>query len=396
MSRCSTPLRFEPGEVETVEDAQGQEELEALAGRGRHMHQPVAIGGGERLAPLRGDPGEVGHGQRAALCRDMGRDRLAEWPVVEMARPLRGDVAQGRRQLGLAQDLAERDALAALAQVVARPVLVELRPLAQQRRLLVEFSHAEFGDREAVFGERDRRREDLLQGQAAIAPVELAPAGEIAGRGNRKRAALEIGALAEALMREALRHGRHEIENAHAPLGRDPHRGGPHAGEARHERLDHVERRRDRPDCVEDVAALGEDARAGLRRQRVRGGDHAVQGAHRRAAAIHRAYPVLVSFGSRVSAPSRPALEQAALCIVGPAPPRTHGGSGCRRRLRRGIERFLHFRAVIGDLVHRRPEPDHLQQLVRRRPQQRLHRRRLGRGIEPGIEPLGRHDDGER
>ena len=123
-------VALQPAEIEAVEDAQGQQELEALAGRRRHMHLPVAIGGGERLAPAWGDLGEIGHGQRAALRLEVRGDRLAERAPVEMIRPLGGDVAQGRRQLRLAQDVAKRDARPAVAQIIARPMLVELRPLA--------------------------------------------------------------------------------------------------------------------------------------------------------------------------------------------------------------------------------------------------------------------------
>ena len=102
-------------EVEAIKDAQGQKELEALAGRRRHMHLPAAIGGGEWLAPSWSNPGEIGHGQRPALRLEVGSDRLAERALIEMARPLCGDVAQGRRELRLAQDMAERDARPAVA-----------------------------------------------------------------------------------------------------------------------------------------------------------------------------------------------------------------------------------------------------------------------------------------
>ena len=241
-------------EIDPVEQAQSQQELEAFAGRRRHMHGEPLEARRHRLAPDRFYSREIGHGQRAAERLQMRDDFLAESAAIEMLRPLLGDLAQRLREIRLDEHGAQMHRAVGL--VILRPGRIERGNRLQERVVLLELRRAELGQRETVPRQRDGRREDLGQGLAAIGLHQLAPAGEIAGRGDGERAALQVGTLAEPVSREACRDRRHEIEHAHALLGRDPHRRETHAGEPRHEGLDHVERGGGGGSGVEGVAAL--------------------------------------------------------------------------------------------------------------------------------------------
>ena len=255
------------------------------------MHRQIAIARRKRFAPDRRHPRKIIHRQRSAELRKMRDHPFAKLAAIEMIRAFRSDSAQRVREIGLAKNVAEFEALS-LAQIVLRPAGIEVRPLLQDRALFVEFRDAELDQGKAVFGQRDGGRKDVRQGLAPIGSNEFAPTRKIAGRVDREHAALQLFAPAESIRRKCPRHARREVERAHALFRRDPHGREAEAGEAGHERLDHVERRRRRRRSVEGVAALRQKARAGLGGERMSSSDHAVKRCHRGPAAMHCSFPL--------------------------------------------------------------------------------------------------------
>ena len=143
--------------------------------------------------------------------------------------------------------------------------------------MLVDLDDAEFGEREAVARERDRRLQCIAQRLPAVGADQLGPAGKIARRRDRHGAALQILAPREPLDRQRGRHKRHEIERPHPLLFRDVAGREAEPGKARHERLDHVERRGGGRRRIEGVSAARQHFGSGLRGQRMSGGHDAVQ-----------------------------------------------------------------------------------------------------------------------
>jgi len=105
------------------------------------------------------------------------------------------------------------------------------------------------------------------------------------------RAARQFRALLEAILGEATRHARDEVQGAYALLGGNVAGRHAHSAEARHVGLDHVERGRRGRGGIESVAALGQKVHAGLSRERMGRGNDAVQRCDSRTLAIHDLLP---------------------------------------------------------------------------------------------------------
>ena len=217
-------------EIEPFEDAKRQQELESLARRRQRVDGQAAIGRRQRLLPRGLDRQDVVERQGPAELLQVRDDRAPELAAVKQVRSAMRERLQRPRKVGLADDLSERDRF---RRVGLRPVVIERRIDLQQRKLLVDLRDAELGDREAIARDRDRGLQRLAERLLPVRADELRPAGEIAGRRNRERPALQILAPREALHGEPARHARHEIERAHAPLLRDVARRKAEAGEAR-------------------------------------------------------------------------------------------------------------------------------------------------------------------
>ena len=106
----------------------------------------------------------------------MGDDGFPQAAAIKITAPLGGKGLERARELGLANDASQRHTSRA-AGVIPRPVVIERRPAAQQRDLLVELRHAKFGERKAVPRQRDRRLQGLAQGLPAVGAHQLCPAG---------------------------------------------------------------------------------------------------------------------------------------------------------------------------------------------------------------------------
>ena len=98
------PVALEIAEGKALQDAQGEQELEPLAGRRRRVHVEPAIGDLDRIAPDRRHRFEVAEGERPAELRQMGDDRAPERPAVEVARSFRRDRLECAGEIRLPQD----------------------------------------------------------------------------------------------------------------------------------------------------------------------------------------------------------------------------------------------------------------------------------------------------
>ena len=133
------------------------------------------------------------------------------------------------------------------------------------------------GQREAVARQADGRLQRVFQRLPAVRAHKLGPARQVARRADREGAVAEVVAPGEALHRQPRGNRRHEIEHAHAPLGRHVAGRIAESGEAGHEGLNDVERGRRRRRGVEGIAAVCQQPGTGLRGKRMRGRHDAVQ-----------------------------------------------------------------------------------------------------------------------
>ena len=270
-------VAFERRKVEALQDAQREQELKALAGGRRHMHDTAAIHHRDRVLPFRRDLFEIAHRHVAAERFEMRDDRVAKFSAIEQLRAFSGEPFERAGKVRLREHPSSH-CLVAAAQIIASELAVERRVRLQCRRVLVQLLDIELDQRKAVARERGRRLERIAQRFFPMRAHKFGPTAKVARHTRRQRPAHQILAPGEALDRKALRHARHEIEHADALLGGDPAGREPRAGKAGHVRLDDVERGRGCGRRVEGVAALRQHLRAGLRRERMRRRDHALGG----------------------------------------------------------------------------------------------------------------------
>ena len=223
-------VAFHGGEVEAVEDAHGQQELEAFGRWRQGVDVDVAVAHGNGVLPAGADGFEVGHGEAAAEFGEMGDHLFAEGAAIEVAGAVGGDGFEGGGEFGLAEDVAHGH-FAAAAGVVLQPV-VEEGGFGEVVDGAVDAVGVEFDDGEAVTGERDGGGEDFGQGLAAMGADEFAPAGEVAGRGGGGGMAIGFLAILEDAHGEFGRHAGDVVERADALFGGDIAGGHAEAGEA--------------------------------------------------------------------------------------------------------------------------------------------------------------------
>ena len=258
-------------QVETVEDAQGDQRRDALT-VGRDLVQGVvAVALLDGRDPLRAVGGEVGGGHRATVGLRMRRRGLGDLAPVESLTAGLRDQAQRARRLGEGETLADVRRAA-----VGQEGLGEagLRGDLRQRRgvgplLLHDHRHAV-----AALGDLDGRRDQVGKGQAAAALVQRHPARDRPRHGDRIPSALGRGlGIGAVLAAEVVRRpGR-----GRAARGVQAEQLRAVPDDAEHVRtqavaagLDHHHRRRRGDRRVHRVAAALEHLQAGLRPQRVR------------------------------------------------------------------------------------------------------------------------------
>ena len=308
-SRWSTPSRAMPSRSKPVENAQGQQELEPLAGRRRGVHCQTAIrgdpAGRARPAPPRPGPAWSGSRRAPAHARRRGgrarHDRNARGLRRRWFRgcaPARAGAARCPGGRGGCRD----------------------RPLASRRRTAAISASSRAwrrpaagtpASRVAVARQRDRRREDFAAvscGRGCVAsshqPARLPGVPQASGPrySSSRRVNRPAGNCAGTRVEKSRQRTRF--------CGGDVAGGHADAGEARQRGLDHGERGGGGNGGVEGVAARGEQRRAGLGCQRVGSGNHAVQRGDRRTPAVHGGAQDPTGMGSR--GPSAVARERAA------------------------------------------------------------------------------------
>src|SRR5439155_298691 len=139
--------------------------------------------------------GEIFRADRSADLADRRCEALGERPVVEDRGAVRGDLAHGRRQVGLLQDLAGAREPTPRAED-ARGLRVE-PSTAIDEALRERVAH-----REALLGVLDRRLEDPVESEASVVAHEVAERGDDAGDGG------EVCTLARKAARERLERER--------------------------------------------------------------------------------------------------------------------------------------------------------------------------------------------
>ena len=216
----------------------------------------------------------------------MRNQRRAQPAAIQISRPLGGDRVVGAGEVGLAQHRPERDATLGID---PRPVGVKIVAALELRLGVVERGDIVVHQRKSLVRQGDCRGEDLGEGLAAVAAHQLAPARQIARRAAGDRAARQLLAAGELPGRKRARHARDEVQRAHAPLRGDVAGRHPHAGQAGHIGLDHVQRSGGRGGRIERVAAGAQHRRTGLRRLRMCRRDDPAQGGNRRSPAVHHA-----------------------------------------------------------------------------------------------------------
>ena len=188
-------VALEPGEIEALEDAQGQQELEALARRRRHVHGAAAIADA-RSAPSSAarPPSRSAMRQAAAELLEMGDDGLPERAAVEqLAGPRPRGASSVRARSGCLSTRARLDACR------RRPC--RCAPARRRRpgsalscgRVLVDLLDVELDQREAVARERDGR--DAAHPPSGFLPwarTSSAQPARLPGTADGKRPARQI------------------------------------------------------------------------------------------------------------------------------------------------------------------------------------------------------------
>ncbi len=266
-------------EVVAFEDVQHLEGRDALAVGRQLPHVVAAVVDADGLHPVRVVGGQVLVAEEAAVGLHVGIDLPGDLALVEGVAALLGQELQRLRQAGVAEDLpAHRAALA-----VHREGLQEARVLAQHRHAAVPVVGDELGDREALLGVLDGRRQHLRHGQPAELPVQLEPAVHAAGHAHGQGAlggdVLEAELL-EVVEGEGLRRAPAAVEAVELLRLRVPHDGEEVAPHAASRGLHEAQGRVRRDGGVHGGAALLEDVQGDLGDQGLARAGHAVLGRH--------------------------------------------------------------------------------------------------------------------
>lgn len=305
------------GRVEAPEQAEGQQRSEPLTVRRTLPHPVSAVAGGDGLHPVGAVGGEVALGEDAAVLPDHGGDRRRDLAPVERVGAALGHPAQGARQGRIAEQLARPGGAAVdqqLATATVRSQLAIDRGPPQAR------GHG--GDREALLGQLDGRRQHLGQRQPPVPGDGVLPAR--AGARHRDRMGVEgRPRIAEAhgpepRQVEARRCAAGSVEGAHLSGGRVVEEPEAVAADARAAGLGDAEGGGGRHRRVGGVAARGQHAQARGRGQRLAGGHHGAATDHGRA------------LGLEVRGPSAPGVAHG----IPPGPGCAAARSGRLRGLR--------------------------------------------------------------
>jgi hypothetical protein len=149
-------------EIEAFEDAQGQQVLERLAGRRRHVDGAAAIAHRHRIDPLRLGVHKVVHGEAAAELDQAFDQLLAQRPAIHQRGTIGCQRLQRFGEVGLLENGAQgRPAAADAFEIGARPFGVELVLAAQLVGDAADLLDVELDQAEAVARDADRRREQL-------------------------------------------------------------------------------------------------------------------------------------------------------------------------------------------------------------------------------------------
>ena len=300
------PVALQAAEVKSVEDAQGQQELETLARRPRHVHGQVAIGRRNRPAPA-GDTAS-----RSAIARQppsdwhMRHQLLAEPAAIQVPRPCGSDRLQRRGEVGLAEHLAVPHA--------ARPAVKAAFQAAKNgwsRRAPAAWLMA--AAPKPVSGKPSRARPMAGASTSArvLVPCALSrpyqparpPGGATAMAPGRSSSRCRTGRPGSAA---APRRAKASVRTRRSPATQQvamPSPASPDmAGSTTPERRGGGHRR------VEGIAAAAEHARPGGGGERVGGRDHAVARSDGRAIAVHPGLSLRncdVAFAARIGAAGR-------------------------------------------------------------------------------------------
>jgi hypothetical protein len=266
------------GEREALHQVEHQQRADPLRRRRQLPDRPAAIGRGDRLDPLGGERRQVGGGHPAAVSPGEAQDPGADLALVEGVSAVGGELPVRPRQVGIAEQLADprRPAVEqerAGGHRVATEEVFALRPQAAHQ----------LGDREAVLGQTDRRRQQLGERPPAEPLEELRPAVHGAGNGDREHPAVRHAAdpaRAQRLDGEPGRRPAAGVQAEQLALPRVVDQGEQVAADAV------AHRRHQARHCVggdrgvDGVAAARQDHGAGLRRQRMLRRDDAAPGDH--------------------------------------------------------------------------------------------------------------------
>ena len=213
----------------------------------------------------------------AAVGAHAGDQRLGHRPGVEAGRALRRDGPQRLGQVGVLDDVAHHQRLA-----VAEPDPGGRRELAELALAAVEPAGQVLGDRVALLGHFDGRRQHVGQGLGPVLLQRQRRPADRAGHRNRQPAVVGHAAVRVVVVDgRGLRRVAGAVDELHLlGLGQVDERE--HVGaEAGHPGLDLALDRPGGDRRVDGVAAGLQHAHADLGGQRMAGGDHAL-GAHHR------------------------------------------------------------------------------------------------------------------
>src|SRR5215813_294306 len=245
-------------EVVAFEDVERLHHLKGGEGWGHRAHLEPAVVDPYGLAPRRREVRQVALGEPAARFLHGPGDGLGDGTAIERFGATLHDLAKGAGELLVGHDLAG-----------PRPAVAEVEPLRLRRaselrpRLLDEL-RVQKGQRHALLRPFDGGGEHALPRHRAEALEGGEPAAEIAGCGTG------FGPAGQLVLSSAggVRGGGGEADEVqHVALtptvsGNDHE---PDPARARHERLDHVQRRAYGYCRVDGIATLEEDADAGQR-----------------------------------------------------------------------------------------------------------------------------------
>ena len=269
--------RAERREIEALQDPERLEQDHAARrGRRERDHLEAAVAAAQRRPQLRGVGREVGAGDETAALRLVLGDRRADLAPVERALPLRRELAQRAREIGLAQPPAG---------LGARPRRRELDPqrlVAEPRRepgCAQALQHARVvgADREALLGEPDRGLHHARERERAPALLRQREAGHQTRRRDRERAQ-QRGALRHAgrEVHLAARRGRRRLARIEREdrAVREPEQDEGAAADPGRERLADAEGEGRRDRRVHRVSAGLQHLDTGARRVRLRRDHH--------------------------------------------------------------------------------------------------------------------------